>query len=123
MVTVLGNRFRPGAEERDTIVDAEQILRLVVSNAAPASFASMPPDVEAAQLLRTIPLSIVQLSEMMIAIVVALIARETTGPAAQGQLVTAAPSLDLTSTILASGGSGAAPATASGAFDDDRDSG
>lgn len=128
MVTVLGNRFRPGAEERETIVDAEQLLRLIVSNAAPASFASLPPDVEAVHMLRAVPLSIVQLGEMMIAIVFALISRETTGPAAQGQLISAALQANAASElpVLSTKAPGPEQATAqrvSFGWDDDRDSG
>jgi hypothetical protein len=76
MVTILGNRFKPGAEERDEILDAEQLLQLIVQRASPTGFASLPPGTDAATMLRQNPISIVQLGEMLIAVVYALLARE-----------------------------------------------
>ena len=80
MVTVLGNRFKPAAEERDAVVDAEQILRLVVNRTSPQGSPSWPPTDDAALMLRSNPLSIVQLGEMLIAVIFALIERESRDP-------------------------------------------
>jgi hypothetical protein len=71
MISILGSRFKPAAEERETVVAAHEILTLLVDRASP----NQPGDIE--QRLAKTALSVVQIGELLVAAVYALTARET----------------------------------------------